>query len=481
MPNYTITLPIPDQEMPLALTTMWMVFKVEDTDEAASALKAGLKKTATQMPFLSGVLWEDADDDYRTKISWSDNDPSIPCDKLQGDDLPGYDELDTMGMPLHEFKQHDFYGPKLMSTMMRASKKPALYVSYTEIKSGLIVMLAAHHGLVDGVGRENILKILALNVRGLSTTECGINPTEPLDGGSLLDAIKAMALPDTEKEISISSVADAARVEVNDSVHGLSANIRSVLMRWSVRKLEELRSELRQHTDFPFTLSTMVTALLWVLTLTARLHTTQTGGPSAHCLKDECSDLYMACNMRGFLKKAGYLDKTNQIRNLISFLEPHPRIAYDSVLSNQKISLKLSGHAVECPAILPCVVDDITRALSNMNADAAIVRWTKHYPESGFDYRQLRDLSFLFKGTNFDVANWSSLDLLPNFGPVMGHRPAYIRLMPARVDGLAFILPRHRDAICGPEHMDRFDVMMNLKDVDMDEIVQNSIVKAVTA
>jgi hypothetical protein len=465
MPNYTATLPIPDQEMPLALTTMWLVFKVENPEAAASALKAGINKTAAQMPFLSGFLWEDADDGYKTKIHWSDNDPSIPCDKLQGDDLPGYDELDAMGMPLHEFKQHDFYGPELMS-IMRASKKPALYVSYTEIKDGLIVMFAAHHGLVDGVGRENILKVLALNVQGLSTTECGINPTEPLNSESLLDAIRAKAFPGTEEKDSNLPAADAARVEVNDSVHGLSATIKSVLLRWSVRKLEELRSELRQHTDLPFTLSTMVTALLWTLTLTARLHTTQAGGPSTYRLKDEYSDLYMACNMRSFLKQAGYLDKTNQIRNLISFLEPYPRIAYDSVSSTDTISLKLSGKTVECPAIVPSVIDNITRALSNMNVDAAIVRWAKRYPESGFDYRQLRDLSFLFKGTNFDVANWSSLNLLPDFGPVMGHRPVYIRLMPARVDGLAFILPRHRDAKCGPEHMDRFDVMMSLKDVD---------------
>jgi hypothetical protein len=46
MPNYTATLPIPDQEMPLALTTMWLVFKVEYPEAAASALKAGIHKTA---------------------------------------------------------------------------------------------------------------------------------------------------------------------------------------------------------------------------------------------------------------------------------------------------------------------------------------------------------------------------------------------------------------------------------------------------
>jgi hypothetical protein len=48
----------------------------------------------------------------------------------------------------------------------------------------------------------------------------------------------------------------------------------------------------------------------------------------------------------------------------------------------------------------------------------------------------------------------------------MGHRPAYVRLMPARLDGLAFMLPRHRDAKCGPERLDRFDLMMSLKYVD---------------
>ncbi|KAL1792325.1 hypothetical protein ACET3X_008832 [Alternaria dauci] len=479
MPEHTTTLPIPDQEMPLALTTMWLVFKTEDPEAAASASKTGIAKTAAQMPFLSGVLWEDADDGYKTKIHWSDDNPTIPCDKPQGDDLPSYDEPDAMGMPLHEFTQHDFYGPQLMS-IMRASKKPAVYVSYTEIKDGLIVMFAAHHGLVDGVGRENILKVLALNVQGLSTTECRINPTEPLDGESLLDAIRAKALPETEEKGSDLPAADAARVEVNDSVHGLSATIKSVLLRWSVRKLEELCSELRQHTDLPFTLSTMVTALLWTLTLSARLRTTQAGGSSTRRLEGEHSDLYMACNMRGFLKQAGYLDKTNQIRNLISFLEPYPRIAYDSITSTEKISFKVSGKTVECSAIVPSVIDNITRALSNMNADAAIARWAKRYPKSGFDYRQLRDLKFLFTGTNFDVANWSALNLLPNFGPVMGGRP-YVRLMPARVDGLAFILPRHRDASCGPEHMDRFDVMISLKDVDMDEILQTSMVKAVAA
>jgi hypothetical protein len=119
-------------------------------------------------------------------------------------------------------------------------------------------MFAAHHGLVYGVGRENILKVLALNFQGLSTAECGINPTEPLDRESLLDAIRTKELPGTRDEDSDLPATNAARAEVNDNVHGSSAIIKSVLFRWSVRKLEELRSELRQHTDLPFTLSTMV-------------------------------------------------------------------------------------------------------------------------------------------------------------------------------------------------------------------------------
>lgn len=84
----------------------------------------------------------------------------------------------------------------------------------------------------------------------------------------------------------------------------------------------------------------------------------------------------MACNMRGFLKQAGYLHKTNQIRNLISFLDPYPRIVYDSISSTEKetISLRVPGKTIECPAIIPKVLDNITRAFSNMNSDAAIAR-----------------------------------------------------------------------------------------------------------
>ncbi|KAJ8108111.1 hypothetical protein OPT61_g8401 [Boeremia exigua] len=163
----------------------------------------------------------------------------------------------------------------------------------------------------------------------------------------------------------------------------------------------------------------MATALLWTLTMTTRLNITQAGGSSTHHLIGEYSDLYMACNMRSLLKQAGYLEKTNQIRNLISFLEPHPRISYDSILLTEKLSLTLSEETVECPAILPIAVDNMTQALTDMKVDSAIVRWAIRYPESGFDYRQLRDLGFLFKGTNFDVADWSSLKLLPDFGPLM--------------------------------------------------------------
>lgn len=93
-------------------------------------------------------------------------------------------------------------------------------------------MFAAHHGLVYGVGRENILKVLALNFQGLSTAECGINPTELLDRESLLDAIRTKELPGTRVEDSDLPATNAARAEVNDSVHGSSAIIKSVLFRW---------------------------------------------------------------------------------------------------------------------------------------------------------------------------------------------------------------------------------------------------------
>jgi hypothetical protein len=165
MPDHTAISSLSDQEQPLAYTLTWLTFKVEDPDAAVKTMRDGLNKTATQVPFLSGYVWEDSSDGNKTKISWSDEGPlTVPFDEISGHDLPSHDELGAHGVLLHEIKGHDFYGPHLTS-LMQETRKPGLYTAYTKIHGGLIFLTAVHYGYADGAGRDIIINLIARHIK----------------------------------------------------------------------------------------------------------------------------------------------------------------------------------------------------------------------------------------------------------------------------------------------------------------------------
>jgi hypothetical protein len=462
MPDHTAILSLSDQEQPLAYTLMWLTFKVHDPDAAVKTMRDGLNKTATQVPFLSGYVWEDPSDGNKTKISWSDEGPStIPFDEIPGHDLPSHDELDAHGMLLHKIKGYDFYGPHLRS-LMQETRKPALYTAYTKIQGGLIFLTAVHHGYADGAGRDVIINLLARHTKGVSTADYPVDPMEPINWPKKLRDMTRETLAATSnmmKAPSLTAVSHSPSL-LSDDIHGSNSAVKSVLFRWSVRKLSAMRDELLQQTSQPFTLSTMVIALLWALISTARVHT------SEDSLQGRFSDLYMAYDLRQFLEKAGYMKKNSHVGNFNSFLKPRPRLSFDSIRSMDRriIAMKLEGKSAECPAILPSILDDLTESLNQRNADYPLHRWASKQPiPPEFDYSQMRDLSFHFKGTNFCVANWSSCNTQIDFGSALGHYPSHVRVMPVTLDGIVIFLPRYRHKECSPEQLDRFDFMLNLK------------------
>ncbi|KAI0155777.1 hypothetical protein BJ166DRAFT_626865 [Pestalotiopsis sp. NC0098] len=473
MPSYEATLSVVDQLMPMGNTTMWLVFETDEPDAVVAALGRGLDKTMTQMPFLAGEIFADADDRGTAKIRWSDDDPKIAFEEVVfGGDGLSYEELEKLDFDLHKVPGSVF--PLRYTETVADNVKPALIAAYTKIRGGVIALLAPHHSLVDGGGRQQIFRAWAANTGDSEPSTSTIDPKEPLDRADRLARII--------KEASRNDAATSPQAPGQEpgQIH-TTPPTQTVpkLFAFSAARLETLRTALRAHTQAAFSLNTMVTAVLWVTWIRAYTRNRQNRDASFD-FGQEYSALVLVANTRGFLEKASLLERGSYLGNLASQVTPQPRLSLSDAARDEFFPLELGGSSssVPCHRTIPGVIDALTAGLAGTTTAAtAAAQWARLL-NGDLDWSAVRARPNADGALRFTHSNWGSLDLLPDFGPGVS-RPVCARIVAAGMPaGICATLPRHRDDKCGKEWLDRYDTYCMIGVDEVEHFERDELVRA---
>ena len=494
MPEYTAPLSIMDQMMPAFHTSMWLIVPCADPETTLSALQAGLDRTIEQLPFLSGRLYEDAENHDRTSIVWNNNKPSMVWEEVDGRGLPSYQHLAKQNMPLHDL-EHDFL-PNSIKQSVTQRTKPALVAGYTKLEGGLIVLLAPHHHVMDGGGTQLLFDLWATNSRTLAqgstnmAVRSPVGADEPLMRSDRLRKALLTSVGSSSNDASptMSSAGDRPAISAYDSHSqpppsaSVPASVTHKLFRFSITKLSALRSSLRSHTaNGDFSLDTLLTALIWQTVSDIRLKRFIRTAPALESeIFDLVAELVLAVDPRRRFEAQALLDRDEPwLGNLALPMLPKPYLPF-SELAKQEPSLRLNigeDRSVHANPVLIRVINTITKGISEMTPDnIAVYVLDKEQriadetakADSNFSYRSLRDMRNLFNGLTLTVTAWSNFKYYPDFGPGVG-RPEFLRIAKTHsFDGGAIILPRKR-AVDGwrAEEVDVKEVILTLREDDM--------------
>ncbi|KAK6069472.1 trichothecene C-8 acyltransferase [Seiridium cupressi] len=483
MPPYECALSVVDQIMPTMNTTMWLVFKAEDPDTALKAIKKGLDRTVVQLPFLSGDVFVDTKDQSKSKIRWADDDPKVLFEEVTTSNGPTYEEFEKQGFDLHKFPAN-VYSPGLLASMA-SDVKPVLIMSFIKIRGGLIILFAPHHAIVDGGGRELLIKLWSSNTRGVVDPIHKIDPKEPLDQSERLTQIVRNATTDcgvsgvTEKPLLSPPGTEAPASTQPPETPPTTAK----LFEFSVRRLEALRRALRRKTKEDFFLNTMVTSLIWV-TWTSNYILKQRAANSDFKATQRYSELIMTINARSVLAKGSFLEKDSWLGNLASAILPPPQLSFDDA-SDDFFELEIGDpeQRLLCRKSIPAVIEMITSGLASTTASIVAGMWANLLESAknpAFDWTTARANLAVDSGRNLVHTNWGSLDLLQDFGPGVG-RPKAARVMGVGAPpGICVTLPRHRSKECGEELLDRYDVCFCLQADELEVFEQDGLMKAIS-
>ncbi|KAF3019361.1 hypothetical protein E8E14_011094 [Neopestalotiopsis sp. 37M] len=480
MPHYQATLSHMDQLMPIMNTAMWQVFSSRDSEhleKIALTLKEGLDRMVACFPFLSGEIYIDTEDQGKVKIQWEDDDPRIIFEEVVAETSLTVKEFESTGFDLHKFP-YDLFPPRYKETLQK-NTKPALIASCTKIEGGLLVLLAPHHSLVDGGGRQFLYQTWASCTQDAAFKATGMAPDEPL---SRSERFAQMITTVRQAQSVPSQDTNTPQKEPEAKIHIAPAQ-ESVpkMFQFSVNKLERMRRALRAHTKSDFTLNTMLTALLWVNWVAANARSRSASDP-AFDGQDQYSALLLVLNMRALFEKESLLEKNTWLGNLASHVMPQPRLTLGAASGGHfELDLGPGAHKVPCRKIIPDVIDTITDGLANTSLSGAVADLSQLLQASsspGFDWAQLRQQGFNTEGElRFIHSNWGALDLLPDFGPHVGRPVCATMNATGAPAGICVTFPRHRDKRLN--HLfDLYRVLLTLRVDEVAEFEQDELLKA---
>ena len=505
MPQYTTRLSIMDEMMPAVHTAMWLTVPCADTETTLSALQAGLSRTIEQLPFLAGMVYEDSKDCDRSSMIWNTDNLSMTWEEVDGRGLPSYQQLAKQNMPLHDL-EHDFL-PSAIKQSTTQTMKPALIASYTKIEGGLILLLAPHHHVMDGGGRQLLFDLWArytpVIAPGPTTmpVETPIRADEPFMRSHRLQEalLKATGSPRGDASPTLSSAGVSPAISAFSQSKSqlppsasVPASVTRRLFRFNITELSALRSSIQSHTASPeFSLNTLLAALIWQTVSEIRFGRFVRTEPALESeITSLTAELVMAVDPRRWFEAQGLLDKeVPWLGNLATAITPKPCLPFSELAIAQGRLLHLDlgqDGSIPINPVLPTVIDTLTRGISEMTP-ANIAKYlldTEHRiageiakPDANFSYRSLRDMSHLFNGLTLTVTAWSNFNYYPYFGPNVG-RPEFVRIANTySFDGVVVLLPRKRAADgWTAEEVDVMEVFMCLREDDMKVFEENETI-----
>ncbi|KAJ9603912.1 hypothetical protein H2200_011434 [Cladophialophora chaetospira] len=506
MPHHVAPLSIVDQRMPFFPTPIWLAFPTSSSATTLYTLQQGLKATVHQLPFLSGFVYEDPKNQDLSTLYWDDMSASsgVPWEKLSYDEnMPTYKSLASRNMPIEEAAQN--LHPKSFQNSDSNNGMPVLVAAFAKIVGGLIVLIAAHHHVMDGGGQEILLRLWAANTRNLLDSAsqglekmpqvpCAVPQDEPLHRSQKIKQMVQL-VDEVSSSVSRENLVLPRWPEGTGKMRPTPPlNAVTKLLRFSNTKLMALRSVLQQYTQQPFSINTLVSALIWTFVSQVRyLRLKQTRGDTSDVDPEQLvSELVMLANSRPGLQAQGLLSEGTWMGNLYVELSPRPFLPFRELYSPERtqleVALDLAGQTVDItlPSCIIDTIDIITGMLAGLTPQG-LKEWVTQkeslvrVDDPSFSYRSLRNMrEQACLGLDFVITSWSNFDYYPDFGPDVG-RPEFVRQPcgPAMLNGFAIFLPRKRAAHgFSAQDVDAFEMLLSLRRDDLQIVEEGDAFRA---
>ncbi|KAL1863930.1 hypothetical protein Daus18300_008079 [Diaporthe australafricana] len=180
-------------------THRFLVFHVDDGnfERAVQDLNDGLYRLAELVPYIKGRVFKPSAVEQtargngdlrqprnRLALSWSRSAPAPKIRQLPAPDarkLPSLTELIDKSFPAHHFTRDISTQPSAWTTHTNDSETgaPVLDAGCIRIEGGLILSITNHHGVFDGVGSSDLMRLWAACTRG-STPDVVADADDPL-------------------------------------------------------------------------------------------------------------------------------------------------------------------------------------------------------------------------------------------------------------------------------------------------------------
>ncbi|KAJ4864807.1 transferase family domain-containing protein [Trichoderma breve] len=453
-----------DVIMPPTYAGVLLTFETtQSTHVIENNLQHGIDKLVTAMPWLAGRVYRTApaEGNLSLELRWSQD--GTRCTLFNKGSIPNaYLSNSDAGMSPEVIPANIWPVPFSLDDETWAAGVPVFSTSFFQFadKQGVGLCICVHHNVVDASGLSHIITLWAKYL------------SEDLDTGLILELdsmgrlSKALnpqleALSSQSKETLFE-----AHPEYSTSPPALPTEFvpsACKLFRIPITSINETKTLIKDHTASDPSTNTTLCALLWSTITAAR----RKRNPA---LTEQTSKLIMAVNGRCRIGHDFSTLNHPYLSNLILY----------SLASFSSRDLIAAGDSKDMKVLAQiCASIAESKSLDSINAKSiaevyrlveSVDRNTTIFP--GWDLFGSRDLT---------VTSWADLPLYEmDFGPGLG-RPQHIRAPYSPADGVCLIMPRKRSDQTAAGKVELLDVMVMLRQDDMDALLQSWLGKSLVA
>lgn len=482
-------------------THRFLVFHVDDDnfERAVQDLNDGLCRLAELVPYIKGHVFKPStveqtatgNDNLRHPrnslvLSWSQSAPELKVRELPVPDarkLPSLTQLIEQNFPAHHFTGSLRTQPSAWTTGTSdlETGAPVLDVGYIRIEGGLVLSITNHHGVFDGVGSSDLMRLWAACTRG-STPDVVADADDPLMRTSkLAQYISSQGHIPTDFSFPCSITGP----QVVDFGRGGYCHAR--IFAFSEDKIQlakQALDDLKLLNDGNNTVNNIIHAILWSCITRSRL--LQQTKSAALEWRTKQSRLGLAVNARR--KVFGPEDdrQSSYLGNLTFVATAGMGVAQlDDIAQTIPYQQDPTVITQNVKHLVP-LISSLTAALENIDIS--------YIGQVFSGVQMVDDMDKLarpivpgapfcaYEGMNLNCSSWANMDLFRcDFGPAFWVKeqktgtPVAVRFVcDDPVDGAIMILPRRRMSTAG----ERIEVHVSLNADDLQVLGEDQVLQS---
>ncbi|KAE8378268.1 transferase family-domain-containing protein [Aspergillus bertholletiae] len=443
-----------DLSMPSTYIRVLLVFEQAGSAlQIIQSLQSGLDKLSSQLPWLSGRVFQKASTQDRAsvlEIRWNASQTLTLVDK--GTIAAPYKPASSHGIPSEAIPSDVWPAPGMIDGALLEMGAPVFAASiFRFADEGVGLCVCLHHNAVDGTGLSEIIRLWARNVVDprFTFTSSPLSRSERLSATLSLD-LQAASSTSSDNLFMLHPEYSRIPPTMPEEFPSCTSKLFMISMHW-IDTLKELMCN--DMSKAPST-NTVLCALIWATITRVRMQ----HNPS---LGDGISRLGMAVNGRHRIGE--------------NFSGPEsPFLGNAVVYSLSKFPAGALAASDETPVrSLAKICEHIAQSQSRSVINSRYIAEVYHLIDRMEDCRSLFVGWDLFGSRDLTITNWADLGLYEmDFGDLLG-RPKFVRLPYMEADGVALILPRQRSA-----SQEVLEVMIMLRRDHMDALEKDPMWQA---